>query len=68
MAKLPSNTPIQAEGGPVNVAVQRPTVNLKEAENVGEQASAEAQRYSAPKVVFSKHGMKYMRTTHDGLE
>jgi hypothetical protein len=68
MSKLHSDTPVTAEGGPVNVAVQRPTVNLKEAENVGEQATAEAARFAAPRIVFSKHGMKYGRTTHDGLE
>ena len=39
----------------INVAVQRPTVNLKEAENIGEQADAAA-RASAPEVKFSKHG------------
>ena len=39
----------------INVALQRPTVNVKEAENVGEQAEAAA-RASQPQVQFSKHG------------
>ncbi|PWT75517.1 MAG: hypothetical protein C5B59_08545 [Bacteroidetes bacterium] len=38
-----------------NVALQRPTVNIKEAENVAEQATAEANR-PAPPVRFNKHG------------
>jgi hypothetical protein len=38
-----------------NVAVQRPTVNLKEAENLGEQAEAAA-RTTQPGVRFGKHG------------
>ena len=40
---------------PVDVALQRPTSNIREAENVGEQASAAAGK-DAPPVRFSKHG------------
>ncbi len=39
----------------LDVALQRPTVNLKEAENTGEQAEA-ATRAAQPAVRFSKHG------------
>lgn len=49
-----------------NVAVQRPTVNIKEAENLGEQAAA-AVHSQQPS--FSKHasfGPKVV--THPGLE
>lgn len=68
--------------GKVNVAVQRPTVNVKEAENEAEQGQAAADRASAsvtplgpgvktkaPSVTFSKHGtFGPKRITHPGLE
>jgi len=38
-----------------NVALQRPTVNLKEAENLGEEATAAGSR-PQPGVRFSRHG------------
>jgi hypothetical protein len=58
--------PLGGTGGPINVAVQRPTVNIKEAENVGEQAAAAV--HEEP-VTFSKHGTFGPRvTTHPGLE
>jgi hypothetical protein len=34
----------------VNVAVQRPTVNVREAENVGEQMAAENRQHAVPGV------------------
>jgi hypothetical protein len=55
------------DGARFNITVQRPTVNLKEAENVGEQAQAAA--HMTPRVSFSKHaafGPKAV--THPGLE
>ena len=55
------------QGGPINLAVQRPTVNLKESENVAEQAAAAAR--NAGPVRLSKHatfGQK--QVTHPGLE
>lgn len=52
MAKIFSELPL-GKDTPVNVAVKRPTVNLKESENVGEQAAA-AVRQKRP--VFAKHG------------
>lgn len=55
------------DGARFNIAVQRPTVNIKEAENVGEQAQAAA--HITPRVSFSKHatfGPKAV--THPGLE
>lgn len=39
----------------INVAVQRPTVNVKEAENVSEQASAATQGMKNQPLQFSKH-------------
>jgi hypothetical protein len=39
---------------PANVAVQRPTVNIKEAENLGEQAVAASHVH--PEIRMSKHG------------
>ena len=53
----------------VNVAVQRPTVNLKEAENVGAEMAAVAQRSAASGNIFSKHGtFGPKKITHPGLE
>jgi len=47
---------------PVNVAVQRPTVNLRESENLGEEMEGDVRR-------FSKHGTFGPKTvTHPGLE
>jgi len=39
-----------------NVALQRPTVNLREAENLGEEAVAAASHIAKPELRFSKHG------------
>lgn len=41
MARIPGKAGLPlGKDTPMNVAVQRPTVNVKEAENVGEQAAA----------------------------
>lgn len=40
----------------INVALQRPTVNVKEAENAGEQAVAAARHAADPQVKFARHG------------
>lgn len=56
------------DAGRTNVAVQRPTVDIKEAENVGEQLAG-IQRRLQPEVTFSKHGtFGPKKTTHPGLE
>ena len=56
------------DAGPINVAVQRPTVNLREAENVGEQLAAETRANQAP-VRLSKHAtFGPAKVTHEGLE
>ena len=59
------------DGAKFNVALQRPTVNIKEAENVGEQLSAAVEHAKAlpdaPR--FSKHAtFGPPRVTHPGLE
>jgi len=55
------------DGAKFNIAVQRPSVNVKEAENVGEQAQAAA--HLTPRVTFSRHGTFGPRAvTHPGLE
>lgn len=63
--------PVNRQGeadGPVNVAVQRPTVNVREAENVGEELAGD-QRRLQPEVRFSKHGtFGPKRESHPGLE
>lgn len=67
MTKPRGNFALGGQGGPINVAVQRPTVNLKEAENVAEEAQAVA--HTQPKLTFTKHatfGPKVI--THPGLE
>jgi hypothetical protein len=69
--KLSGQFPAGIPSGKVNVAVQRPTVNVKEAENVGEQLAATVEHAKAlpdaPR--FSKHGtFGPARVTHPGLE
>jgi hypothetical protein len=65
MAKLQGQFPIGIPSGRVNLAVQRPTVNLREAENVSEEAAAA----SHPQITFSRHGTFGPRKiTHPGLE
>lgn len=55
--------------GKVNVAVQRPTVNVREAENMGEEMASVAQRSAAVGTTFSKHGtFGPKKTTHPGIE
>jgi hypothetical protein len=53
--KLKTNIPI-GRSEKFNVAVQRPTVNLKEAENVGEQIQGDVAKYKQSPYTFSKHG------------
>lgn len=53
--KAKSMLPVGPTGEKVDVAVQRPTVNVKEAENLGEQAGAAA-RNAAQGMTFAKHG------------
>lgn len=69
MSGGPSPVTRQGEAdGPTNVAVQRPTVNIREAENVGEELAGE-QRRLQPEVTFSKHGTFGPKTvTHPSLE
>jgi hypothetical protein len=67
----PTPFPVGLPSGRVNVAVQRPTVNVKEAENVGEQLAAAVNHAKevpdGPR--FSKHGtFGPKRITHPGLE
>ena len=47
--------PLGPTGDKINVAVQRPTVNVKESENLGEEAKAAA-RHSGEGLRFAKHG------------
>lgn len=52
----------------INVAVQRPTVNIREAENVGEQLAA-VNRSSQPQMRLSRHATFGPSTvTHPGFE
>lgn len=56
------------DAGRIDVAVQRPTVDLREAENLGEQLAGETRRNQMP-VTLSKHGTFGPKTvTHPGLE
>jgi hypothetical protein len=56
------------DAGKVNVAVQRPTVNLREAENLGEELAG-ATRTNQKPVRLSKHATFGPQTvTHPGLE
>lgn len=47
--------PVGPSGEKVNLAVQRQTVNVKQAENLGEQAVAAA-NHANDGMVFAKHG------------
>jgi len=69
MARTPQVGPYAAgHDSKANIAVQRPTVNLREAENVGEQFAAETRANQQP-VRLSKHAsFGPQRVTHPGLE
>jgi hypothetical protein len=67
--KLSGEFPAGMPSGKVNVAVLRPTVNVREAENLGSEMASVAQRSAASGNMFSKHatfGPK--KITHPGLE
>jgi hypothetical protein len=67
--KIQGQFPAGLPTGRSNLAVQRPTVNLREAENVGAETAAVAQRAAASGNMFSKHatfGPK--QVTHPGIE
>jgi len=69
--KTPSEFPVGIPSGKVNVAVQRPTVNVREAENLGEEAASLAlpKMKNPSPLTFSKHGtFQTSRVTHPGLE
>jgi hypothetical protein len=63
MAKLRGQFPLGNEK--INVAAQRSVPNIREAENVGEQASTLAQRYKNDVPRFSKHGTFFGKATTD---
>lgn len=57
------------DAGKINVAVQRPTVNIREAENLGEELAAEVRRNQEPTNLLSRHAKFGPRVvTHPGLE
>jgi hypothetical protein len=62
MAKLSTNIPV-GKSEKINVAVMRPNVNVREAENVGEQAAAEVAHLNPTPVQFSKHA-SFVPTKH----
>lgn len=69
--KAPTQFPAGLPSGKTNLAVMRPTVNLREAENLGEQTAAIVNRAKMlpDKPTFSKHGtFGPRRVTHPGLE
>jgi hypothetical protein len=67
--KLSGQFPVGLPSGKENVAVQRPTVNVKEAENVTSEMASVAQRTAASGNTFSKHGtFGPKKITHPGLE
>ena len=68
MPKTVGEFPAGLPSGKVNVAVQRPTVNVREAENLGAEMTSVAQRAPTGNM-FSKHatfGPK--KITHPGIE
>jgi hypothetical protein len=61
--KSTQSLPIKQDN--VNIAVKRPSVNIKEAENQGEEANALAQRFKQDSGVrFSKHATFGPSTPH----
>lgn len=60
MPRLPQGLPAGTDQ-PINVGVQRDSVNLKESLNVAEQAKAAVRTQPSP--VFAKHGT-YWNTPH----
>jgi len=69
--RVPQSGPFSAGNDEkINVAVQRPTVDLREAENLGEQLSGELRQNQQPtQLTKSKHGTFGPRlVTHPGLE
>jgi hypothetical protein len=64
-----SQFPVGLPSGKINLAVQRPTVNLKEAENVTAEMASVAQRTAASGNTFSKHATSGPKViTHPGIE
>jgi hypothetical protein len=71
MPKAPTDFSVGLPSGKVNLAVQRPTVNLREAETLGAQAAEVGNRAKAMPAMptFSKHGTFGPRKiTHPGIE
>lgn len=60
----PSGMLPAAKDTPINLGVQRSSTNLKEAENLGEEAKAVADRYSNQQFQNSKHGL-FKKTADD---
>ena len=57
MARLPTKIPIGPSDGRINIAVQRPNINVREAENQNEEANAAAGSLKGPSgVTYSRHG------------
>jgi hypothetical protein len=53
--KAPGHFPL-GKSEKFSVAVQRPSVDLRAAENMGEEAAAAARKSQPPAQTFSKHG------------
>jgi hypothetical protein len=62
MKKMTGSLPL-GQDTKINVAVQRPSVNLKEAANVSEQAAAAVAHITQPQPTFAKHGT-FVSTPH----
>jgi len=64
MIKVAQGPPI-GKSVKINVALQRPSLNIKEAENQGLQAAAAAR--NAEPMTFAKHGTYFTTPSHDHL-
>jgi len=67
MAKLQQQLPA-AKDTPLNVGVQKSEANIREAENMGEEAATAAQRYKDATVRFSKHGTFFGKANDHPVE
>jgi hypothetical protein len=66
MIKVAQGPPI-GKSTKINVALQRPSVNVKEAENQGEQAAAAAGRLTEDPLTITKMGKSFASPSHGHL-
>jgi hypothetical protein len=66
MSKVAGQFPLGPANEKVNIAVQRPTVNVREAENIGEQMAAANRQKGVPGVSSQPIGSKLAKNGWGG--